>query len=235
MSDPKNAIDYYFNMQSIWLDSTYLFYGGQGHPGHGGYGPDTRFMFPGESDSLNWGPGCQLPNGPVNWTSRLTGNTPGDIRGIGATGPFTFHPGDVQELDIAFIFARDYTGQDTLDPSLEKLRQMIDIVRNSYNTGLLPNGHSFFGINDQSQIYSPKIKIYPNPANDKINISFDRPVNEKFWVQIINTSGMTVYSCSVKPTRKIMELDVSELSSGIYIINIQTKDFITNKKVIIIK
>jgi hypothetical protein len=32
-----------------------------------------------------------------------------------------------------------------------------------------------------------------------------------------------------------MELDVSGLASGIYIMNIQTKDFITNKKVIIIK
>jgi hypothetical protein len=62
---PTSATGYYQAMQSIWTDSTHLFYGGEGKSGTGGYGPDCRFMFPGLSDSLNWGPGCQPPNGQV--------------------------------------------------------------------------------------------------------------------------------------------------------------------------
>jgi hypothetical protein len=234
-NDPSNAYQYYHSMQSAWLDSTRLLYGGQGHAGYGGYGPDCRFIFPGESDSLNWGSGCQLPNGPVNWTEYTAGITPFDIRGIGGMGPFTFHPGDVQELDLALVFARDYTSQDTVEQSVAKLRQMIDIVRNSYNTGKLPDGNSFFGIDNHSTVSSTTIKIYPNPANETINLLFDRSVNDLVNVQIINTSGVEVFSSSLVPLGRKVQLDVSGLAGGIYIINIQTKDFTANGKAIIIR
>jgi hypothetical protein len=233
--EPTNAEEFYHFMQSIWRDSTHLLYGGMGHAGDGGYGPDCRFMYPGESDSLNWGPGCQLPNGPVNWTAKIAGVAPYDVRGIGAMGPFTFKPGDIQEVDIAFVFARDYTGQDTLEPSVAKLRQMIDIVRNSYNTGTLPNGNSFFGINDQIKNSSTTLKIYPNPASNKVNILFNRPVNEMVRIWIININGCEVYSSSIRPSGKIVQLDVRGLAAGSYIINVQAKDFTANGKAIILK
>jgi hypothetical protein len=184
---------------------------------------------------LNWGSGCQLPNGPVNWTEYTAGITPFDIRGIGGMGPFTFHPGDVQELDLALVFARDYTSQDTVEQSVAKLRQMIDIVRNSYNTGKLPDGNSFFGIDNHSTVSSTTIKIYPNPANETINLLFDRSVNDLMNVQIINTSGVEVFSSSLVPSGRKVQLDVNGLAGGIYIINIQTKDFTANGKAIIIR
>jgi len=150
-------------------------------------------------------------------------------------GPFTFKPGDIQEVDIAFVFARDYTGQDTLEPSVAKLRQMIDIVRNSYNTGTLPNGNSFFGINDQIKNSSTTLKIYPNPASNKVNILFNRPVNEMVRIWIININGCEVYSSSIRPSGKIVQLDVRGLAAGSYIINVQAKDFTANGKAIILK
>ena len=234
-SGPINATEYYNSMQSIWNDTTHLLYGGKGHAGYGGYGPGCRFMFPGESDSLNWGPGCQLPNGPVYWTEYTAGIAPGDIRGIGGMGPFTFHPGDVQELDLALVFARDYNSQDTVEQSVAKLQQMIDTIRKSYNTGLLPNGNSFFGINAQSANSSTALKIYPNPANETINLLFDRPVNDLVKIQIINTNGTVVYSFSLIPSGRKVQLDVSGLAAGIYIINVQAKDFTANGKAIILK
>jgi hypothetical protein len=171
----------------------------------------------------------------VNWTEYTAGIAPGDIRGIGGMGPFTFHPGDVQELDLALVFARDYTGQDTVEQSVAKLRQMIDIVRNSYSTGKLPNGNSFFGINDQPITSSNALKIYPNPANETINLLFDRSVNDLVKVQIINTSGMVVFSLSLVPSGRKVQLDASGLAAGIYIINVQAKDFTANGKAIIIR
>ena len=138
-------------------------------------------------------------------------------------------------MDIAFVFARDYDSQDTIEQSLAKLRQMIDIVRNSYNTGKLPNGNSFFGINDKSNISSATIKIYPNPAGDQVNILFDRTVNEMVRIQIINTRGSEVYSSNMIPTGKKIQIDVSGLASGIYIINVHAKDFTAKGKAIIIK
>ena len=233
MSDPTFPVEYYHSLQSIWLDSTQLFYGGKGHAGYDGYGPNCRFIYPGESDSLNWGTGCQFPNGEVNWTEITAHNVPVDIRGIGSAGPFTFRPGDVQQLDLAFVFARDYAGQDTLEPSVDKLRHMIDIVKNSFNTGALPNGHSFFSINDHQPVQSPVIKIFPNPAMGKMNILFNRSVNETVNIRMINISGVQIYSDDVIPIGKTVQLDVNGIAPGIYLIQVLAKDFTAYAKVII--
>jgi hypothetical protein len=232
--DPKYANEYYNSMQSIWVDTTHLFYGGQGHSGFGGYGPDCRFAFPGKSDSLNWGPGCQLPNGPVDWTEYNSAIPPSDIRGIGGMGPFTFHPGDVQEVDLALVFARDYAGDDTVEPSVAKLDQMIDIVRNSYNTGVLPNGGSFFGINNHSPVFDISLKIYPNPAKETVNLLFNKTVNDPVDISIQNTNGIVVNSLSLLPSGRIVSIDVKGLPAGMYIVNVITKEFTTSGKLIIL-
>ncbi len=234
-SDPTLAPDYYRSMNSVWHDSVHLYYGGQGHPAYNGYGPDCRFAYPWESDSVNWGTGCRLPDGPLNWTMRGSGFTPGDIRGCGSSGPFTFRPGDIQQMDIAFVFARDYTGPDTLEPSVGKLREMVDIIRNSYNSGTLPGGNSFFGINEQQQNSSISLKIYPNPASDKINIQFEKTVSENLGIRIVNTTGTEVYSGVINPSGKLIRLDVRSLLTGIYFVTIQGKEFSSSGKVVIIK
>jgi hypothetical protein len=41
---PETDQEYYRSMQSAWGDSVHLFYGGEGHPAYGGYGPDCRFI-----------------------------------------------------------------------------------------------------------------------------------------------------------------------------------------------
>ena len=128
MLDPDYYTDYYKLMQGYWRDSTRLIYGGNGHASAGGYGPECSFMFPGESDTLDWGVGCQPPNGLKNWTEETAGNNPSDRRGMGSAGPFTFKPGDVQQLDLAYVWARAYGANDPL-ASVDKLRQMNDIVR----------------------------------------------------------------------------------------------------------
>ncbi|MCX6245263.1 MAG: T9SS type A sorting domain-containing protein [Bacteroidetes bacterium] len=229
--NPAVAADYYNYQRGRWKDGQVMTYGGSGYST---VGPECYFMFPGGSDSLGWGTGC-VPVNPVNWTARTAGLPPGDIRGVGAMGPFTFKPGDVQEVDIAFVFARDYTGPDSLNPSVDKLGQMIDIIRNSYTTGKLPSGDPFFGTNDLSDQASPAFKIYPNPANETVNILFSRPVNGIVRIRMISTSGTEVFSTSVMPSEKKVQLDVSRLPSGIYIINAQAKDFTANGKIIIIR
>jgi hypothetical protein len=104
---PVVAGEYYNIMKAFWQNGTRMVYGGNGHLNYGGYGPGANFMFPGESDTLHWGCGCQPPNGPVNWTEVTALNPPNDISGSGLAGPFTFHAGDMQEIDIAFVWARD--------------------------------------------------------------------------------------------------------------------------------
>jgi len=170
MQDPLYAADYYNTLQGIWKDGTRMIYGGNGHPDTGGYGPECDFIFPGESDTLNWGCGCQPPNGPVNWTETTAGNNPSDRRGMASAGPFTFHPGDVQDLELAFSFARDYNG--TPLSSLDLLKTRVDSIRKAYMMNVLPNGQSFNGINDGKGKPSSQIGLYPNPATKWLQLIF---------------------------------------------------------------
>jgi hypothetical protein len=117
--NPSSASSYYTYLQGLWKDGSPLMYGGNGHPNSGAVGPECHFMYPGDSDPCNWGTGGVLPNGGFNqngyyWTEETTGNNPSHRLGFGSSGPFTFKPGDVQQLDLAFAFARDYTGSGNL-------------------------------------------------------------------------------------------------------------------------
>jgi hypothetical protein len=231
---PYIASQYYECMKSIWNDSSNLVYGGNGHASGGGYGPACRFMDPGNSDTLNWGTGCQPPNGPVDWTEVTAKILPSDCRSVGSMGPFTFRPGDVQQLDYAFIFARDYTGQDSLYPSLTKLRQMIDIVRKSYTSGILPDGNSFFGISEHSLTSAFTVNIFPNPAGNSLTVSFDRMVDDIVNIRIVQTNGLCVYSKKMMSYSKVFHLDVSRLTQGVYILVVQNSDFTIARKVVVI-
>lgn len=124
-TDPQQAVQYYDYLSGRWKDSTMMVYGGTAHlSDSNAVGPECNFMFPGSSDPLNWGTGCEFPNGGYNqngkyWTEEESANEPGDRRGLCAMGPFTFEPGDVQQIDLAFCAANGWGG------ALSSISQLI--------------------------------------------------------------------------------------------------------------
>lgn len=61
------------------------------------------------------------------------------------------------------------------------------------------------------------LKLYPNPSNDYITISYPEPIQT---VEIFNTIGHKIYSET--PQTKEALLNICDLPSGIYMINIHT-------------
>jgi len=232
MSDPAYPADYYHYLRGIWLDGDSMHYGGNGHPSTGGTGPACRFMFPGESDTLSWGTGCVMPD-PFNWTETTAGNAPFDRRGMGSSGPFTFNPGQVQEFDLAYTFARDYTNTNP-SGSVGKLGDYNDSIRKSYTTNILPDGNSFNGIVNRRGSSDIMVRIFPNPASSKVNIRFDGNGNETVSIRIINVNGTVIRTEERKPAGQIITLDLAGISPGFYLLSVQTKgQTITNKLSII--
>lgn len=233
MTDPNVALQYYYYLQSIWKDSTKMLYGGNGHSGEGGYGPACNFMFPGLTDTLNWGVGCVPPNGPENWTETTANNIPWDRRGLGSSGPFTFNPGQEEDLDLAFTFARDYLSK-SQGGSVGKLAGLTDSIRKIYITNILPNGESFNGIANKQTISSNFVQVFPNPASTKVYLRFNNNVNAAD-IRIYNANGILIRSEQFNPQGKLLSLDVSGLSSGLYLVSVETQGQIVIKKVSIIK
>ena len=234
MTDPIYAPEYYNYLRGIWKDNSRMIYGGNGHLSSGGYGPACDFMFPGETDSLNWGVGCSPPNGPVNWTETTAGNNPQDRRGMGSTGPFTFHPGDIQDLDIAFAWARDYNSKSALG-SVEKLGQITDIVNNAFATNTLPNGFPFTGIADRNADNQVAVNVYPNPASGQVSVALSHEPGSQAAIGLFTLQGNCLLLKEISANQHEINLDVSGLESGLYFVKVTTAKSVATKKILIIR
>jgi hypothetical protein len=218
MIQPGYAPGYYRYLHYVWKGSDSI--------GH-------RFMFPGGSDTLNWGTGC-VPSNLVNWTEATLGFFPHDLRGIGSSGPFTFQSGQEQDFDFAYTFARDYTGTYP-GGSIGKLGDLTDTIRKYFLTNILPDGSSFNGIGNITGNSSLQAQLFPNPASSVLYIRFDRIVNDPVNIRIINNNGTMIRSEEYTPVNRMITLDISRLSAGLYFISIETKDQIITKKVSILR
>jgi len=114
-TDPETGTQYYNYMQGKWRLGENMVYGGSGYPGS----PQStnilsNYMFPADSDTLNWGTEGVDPG--FDWSEfELTGpgsasRPAGDRRFVQAAGPFTLRPGAVNNITVGIVFARSYEG-----------------------------------------------------------------------------------------------------------------------------
>lgn len=116
--DPTNGVEYYNYLTGLWRDNSRFVYGGNAHYDVGLEGPCPAgaidpnafcdFMFPGETDSLNFGTlgnsyGCM-------WDENTAGNAPGDRRFMQSAGPFKLQPGAVNNITVGVVWARASAG-----------------------------------------------------------------------------------------------------------------------------
>ena len=230
MSDPHYAIDYYNYMNSLWLDSTHILYGGNGHANASppAYGPACNFMYPGNTDSTNWGTGGVAPNGPVYWSEETAGNTPYDRRGYGSMGPFTFNAGDKETIDLAYVFARDYN--DSLAyAAVNVLKTRIDSIISGYKADKSPCGGSFSNINKVPKLQSD-LKVFPNPANSELFVAYKNLSKESQYF-IFDMFGKLVKTGILKEN-EINSISIFNLNTGLYILKVLEGSNVKNAKFI---
>ena len=80
------------------------------------------------------------------------------------------------------------------------------------------------------------VSIYPNPADDHVVVSFSMPVNIGASATLVNAESGISYSINDRNAfegNREMKLGISDLPSGIYILQIQNGDFKTESKILI--
>ena len=82
------------------------------------------------------------------------------------------------------------------------------------------------GINAPNQ--NNELKIYPNPANEKVIIELENLIGQH--LKIVNAIGQVVYDAEIK--NKKIEIDLSDLANGIYTVQVQTAKGIVLKKLV---
>ncbi|HPS73909.1 MAG TPA: T9SS type A sorting domain-containing protein [Bacteroidales bacterium] len=234
MRDPKYANDYFLYLQGKWLDTTQMIYGGNGHISSGGYGPECNFMFPALSDGCDWGTNGQAPNGEKNWTEKTAGNNPADRRGLGSAGPFTMAPGEEVTFDLAYVFARDTTAEDTTQ-SLNALGKSVDKIRNAFFSNTLPNGNPFLGISSKPVDHTWNVNVYPNPASAVITVALPEASREAVTITLKDVKGSQVKSMTLPNGVTSATVNVMGISPGLYFLTVQTDEYCVTKKVMIIR
>ena len=216
-SDPQIATEYQNYLNGIWRDQSPMLYGGNGHSSSGAVGPACKYLFPGDSDPLNWGTSCNYPAGGYNqqgkfWTEEETDNIPADRRGLGVMGPFTFESGEVQEIELAFCAGMGNTGAMS---SVNQLLSNIDSLLIAIDNGevILPN--SELGV-ESVLMHEPSIKVFPNPTNNSISVETG-VLGKTADYYIFNIFGAKTTSGKIVEG-KYSNIDVSRLPSGLYII-----------------
>lgn len=81
------------------------------------------------------------------------------------------------------------------------------------------------------------LNVFPNPATDKLNISFNSTVSENFQFTLFDITGKTLINQNIKSTigENKTTIDVSELDNGIYFYTISNSVISQSNKIIINK
>ncbi|MFW6096010.1 MAG: T9SS type A sorting domain-containing protein, partial [Bacteroidota bacterium] len=78
-----------------------------------------------------------------------------------------------------------------------------------------------------------KIKIYPNPARDKIFIELD--INERLLksIRLVDATGAVVYAGEDIPTDELITIDTKNFARGVYYMVIQVSNEVYQQQVIL--
>ena len=155
----------------------------------------------------------RLPNGVVDTTFGTNGfvNEFTDVPGRNAFGVL------VQPDNKIVVTGQAYTGQDQNGNSISCFAAM------RLNPGVLKND-SFTNAND--------VVVYPNPTTGSVFINSESYQNEFFKIKIVNTLGQLLYETE-NVTLNNKELNVSNLSSGTYLLKISDNSRFIQKTILI--
>ena len=100
------------------------------------------------------------------------------------------------------------------------------------NIGEVCKGN-FQGITPNNSL--SEMRIYPNPAMESVNIQVASSKNEQVRLTISNLLGQVVYTESTQLYNGInyMKVNVSNLKSGVYVVNVKSNSGSTTQKLIV--
>ncbi len=224
MNDPVVAKDYYNHLRGFWEDDVPIQYGGNIYQ-EGVVGPEARFMYPGDSDPMNWGTNCDFPNEGYNqdgkyWTEESAGNPYSERRGLISVGPFTFESGSVDTLDFALVTAP--AGANTQE-TLSTLKSYCKTLKSYYVMNPSHFGDNIDGVTDYKK-EDNTLKIYPNPVeSDYLYVQLPKAMKEGTYA-IYSMSGTLIYKGVMGKDETVSRVYVGNLSKGVYLISFITKD-----------
>lgn len=129
-----------------------------------------------------------------------------------------------------------FSGDEIPDP-LEAESGSMFITFNSNAWVNAPGWELYYTLDNVAvnETSSPEgLNIYPNPANEQINVTFKNTNDEMYSINLISITGKTVYTSNISDNNWVKTtVDVSNLPAGIYVLNIKSASHFTTKRIVV--
>lgn len=219
-TDPYDIVQGYNVYQGKLSDGSDVLLGGN---------PIT-FEYFGNSDPLFYA--SNGVNHGNNYTEISAGNSVGDRRVYGSTGPVALvNATDTFELVSAYIVAHDTVSASPANYGLDLLFQMGTQLKNQYAQNDAGCGNTFRFYESPLNLGVEELEItasiYPNPTQSLIRVMTDKTMMQS--IQLYSLDGLMVVDQKVDGNTSL--IDLSALRSGIYIVKINTTNGTVTKKV----
>ncbi len=79
----------------------------------------------------------------------------------------------------------------------------------------------------ETPVSGPSVRIYPNPANDIVNIEVAAPGRGKCYAEILDMAGRVLLREQINPDENIKQVSLNSLNKGLYFVRISNSRGIT--------
>lgn len=223
-SDPQFYDQYANYLNGFWKFGDTLYYGGSG------FAPNstslrTKFMYPGDSDTLFYGTGGVNP-GFTPWSefepmgTGSTSNQAGDRRITGSTGSQKLLIGDTVIYDIVYVISNDTSVVTAIDQSSNNLFAKCKVIKENFNNNAGSCGITFDPIEQDlavSEQIVNNVLVYPNPTNGTFRIS--GLMNPNSTIAIYDLEGRLLFEQQNINTQT--EFSLADFKGNLFMISVQ--------------
>lgn len=126
-----------------------------------------------------------VPDGPGS-----TPNTPNDRRFLISAGPFNLVAHQEKSIDFAYVYSRDSRYSNGLTTSIAKNTQDVLRIKQFYESNTFPCDN----VISVEEIEDLQLGVFPNPADQYIDVVFHSKGNSEKQLQITDLLGQIIYS-----------------------------------------
>jgi|GEM_PF-6610657 len=115
--------------------------------------------------------------------------------------------------------------QESPSENREKAREALNVYAGRFPYRL-DHSYAFVtaDVRDAISVDQNSLLVFPNPANELVSIQVAIPSNEGSELRITDLSGKVIFNSELKADFVTMDIDVSKLNNGMYIVTIMNED-----------
>ena len=156
-----------------------------------------------------------------------------DVRTLVSTGPFTLVKDEPQEIIGAYVIGRGTDAINSITVARENVRRAILEYESNFASLTYESGEPVNPVTDYKLYHN-----YPNPFNPKTTIRYELPQDGMVTIKLYDILGQevtTILNEFKKADRYEVIFDAGGLASGVYIYRMKVNDFITSKKMLLLR